>query len=98
MAFVTFWLLLAGWIAADVAWWRAADRRVRGLRGGGRLWRGLVLLFAAAMAAYIVQYGTRVFLEDLPNPFPLSIHLLAYLWHVTVLPLVVLWMVAGAIV
>jgi predicted MPP superfamily phosphohydrolase len=97
MAFVIFWLLLAGWIAANVAWWRAADRRVRLLRGG-RWWRGLVLLFAAAMAVYIVQYGTRIFLEDLPNLFPLSIHLLAYLWHLMVLPLVILWLVAGAVV
>jgi predicted MPP superfamily phosphohydrolase len=97
MAFIIFWLLLAGWITADVVWWRAADRRVRRLRAAP-LWRGLVLLFAAAMAVYILQYGTRIFLQDLPNLFPLSVHLVAYLWHLMVLPLVISWFVTAGVV
>jgi uncharacterized protein len=56
------------------------------------------LLFAAVMAVYILQYGTRLFLQDLPNLFPLPVHLLAYLWHLIVLPLVIVWLIAVAVV
>src|SRR4051812_47783532 len=97
MGLIIFCLLLVAWVAADVAWWRAADRRVRRLRGG-RWWRGFVLLFAAAMALYIVQYGTRMFVEDLPNLIPLPVHTVAYLWHLAVIPPVILCLVAATII
>ena len=81
-----FYLILAGIGLADVAWWRWADNRLRGVRGG-RLWRTLLALFVGPQVLYLAYFvvaprSSRRVHPWVPTPFLAGF----YLWSLIVLP------------
>src|SRR5690242_1439977 len=72
-------VLLLGWIAADVIWWRLADRALR-RAPWARVWRTLLAVFTGAQVLYLLVFLVAMFLEaDWSWPTPLAVA--AYMWH-----------------
>src|SRR5580704_13871778 len=96
--------LLSIFMALDLLWWRAADRRLRTLRGPGA-WRAISILcrialavFMTAMAGYLI--ASRLILRSLGSsegPAPIGFHVCVYLWHFLILPLASIWLLIVAI-
>ncbi|HSU68564.1 MAG TPA: metallophosphoesterase [Tepidisphaeraceae bacterium] len=78
-------LIYSLFIAADVVWWRFADRRLRGIRRAGAI-RAALALFIAAQCLYLLWLMVEVLLRGTRDPRPMDWGVLAYLWHVGVLP------------
>ena len=79
-------IILGAIVAADVLWWRRADRRARRWRHalGGRL---LIALFAGGQMALVVWIlGGRVLGESSLSSPPQFLSATAYVWHLVVLP------------
>ena len=74
--------LLLGWMAADVVWWRLADRAVRGARGAV-VWRVIIGVWTIAQLAYLVMFLVGMHL-DLDWWWPMPLAVAAYLWHLGV--------------
>jgi predicted MPP superfamily phosphohydrolase len=89
---IQWFSMLAGWMVADVLWWRAADRRLRPVRGA-KVWRTLLGLFVAAQLAFLLMMTIGSILDHIPQRGPLLWPVAAYVWHLFVLPLAVMWLV-----
>src|SRR5262245_48566534 len=78
--------VLVGVLAADLLWWRWADRRARRLRHalGWRLFVGLFLGGQVALALWALV-GRLPGASSLGRP-PQPLSAAAYLWHLLVLP------------
>lgn len=73
-------------MAGDVAWWRLADRRARGLRHA-RVWRSLLAAFCAFLLAYLASIvAIPTLARGSSSPVPRPVHAAVYLWHFLVLP------------
>jgi predicted MPP superfamily phosphohydrolase len=75
---------------AELYWWRKVDRRLRPLRGAP-VWRALLATWAGAMALYLVL--TCLFpmlVRRASTPIPVAAHAAVFLWHLFVLPVLVL--------
>lgn len=80
-------IILVAILAADVFWWRWADRRVREARRA-RVWRLLVALFAGGQIALVVWVvGARLPVVPAFDRPPPVLSAAGYLWHLLVLPL-----------
>jgi predicted MPP superfamily phosphohydrolase len=78
-------IILVGLLAADLFWWRRAERRMRRLRHAAA-WRLLVALFMAGQIALVVWVlAGRVPAAALGRP-PQLLSAAAYLWHLLELP------------
>src|SRR5438067_999890 len=82
---IQWFSMLAGWLLADLFWWRAADRRLRPLKGA-MLLRWLLGLFVAAQVAFILMMVIGSILDHVPQRGPLLWPVAAYVWHLFVLP------------
>lgn len=72
-------VLLLGWIAADVIWWRLADRALR-RAPWARVWRTLLGVFTGAQVLYPLVFLVAMHLDmDWSWPTPLAVA--AYMWH-----------------
>ena len=82
-----FFLILTAIVAGDVAWWRWADRRLRGGRRAA-VWRSLVAAFIGSQLLYLTFFivapraARRVHSVAAPMPFLAGF----YLWSLLVLP------------
>jgi predicted MPP superfamily phosphohydrolase len=88
-----FTLMLLGWMAADIIWWRLADRAVLRARWA-MLWRILLGLFTAAQLVYLVVFLLMGHLApDTDWGWPLPLAVVAYVWHILVVPgtLILVW-------
>jgi len=85
---VQWFSMLAGWIVADAIWWRAADRRLRPVKGA-RVWRWLLGAFMVAQLAYMVMMTVGSIVEHVPRG-PMLWPVAAYVWHLFVLPAAVM--------
>jgi predicted MPP superfamily phosphohydrolase len=86
---IRFCLMLLGWLLADLLFWWAADSQLKRLPAR-RLWRTLLALFVGIQMLYILNTFIHVFVDDLANPTPLTLHVAAYLWHLVWLPVAIL--------
>src|SRR5437879_3673636 len=86
---IQWFSMLAGWLLADVLWWRAADRRLRPLKGA-MLWRWLLGLFMATQVAFMLMMMIGSILDHIPQRGPLLWPVAAYVWHLFVLPTAVM--------
>jgi predicted MPP superfamily phosphohydrolase len=79
-------IVLASILAADVLWWRHADRRARHLRHalGWRLFIGLFICGQIALVLWILG-GRVAAASPLARP-PQLLSAAAYLWHLLILP------------
>jgi len=92
-----WYAMLIGWIAGDVVWWRAAVGRLRGFRfAGGWRW-GLHLFMAAQLGFMLFMLGGSI-ADYVPHWGPLIWSVVAYGWHLFLLPLAVVWMWGPAVV
>src|SRR5215470_1185722 len=81
-----FVIILTAILAADLLWWRRADRLARPLRRAF-WWRLLIALFMGTQMALVVWIlGRRVLAEYLPGQPPQVLSAAAYLWHLLILP------------
>src|SRR3954454_7346071 len=81
-----FVILLTAILAADLLWWRRADRLARPLRRAF-WWRLLIGLFMGgqvALALWIL--GGRALAESPLSRPPQVLSAAAYLWHLLILP------------
>ncbi|MDB5318394.1 MAG: putative hydrolase [Phycisphaerales bacterium] len=88
---IQWFSMLAGWMVADVLWWRAADRRLRPVKGA-KVWRWLLGLFMGAQVAFMLMMVVGSILEHVPQRGPLLWPVAAYVWHLFVLPAAVMAM------
>ncbi len=81
-----FSIILASILAADLLWWRRADRRARQLRHA-LLWRLFIGLFMGGQIALVLwTLGGRVpALSSLGRP-PQFLSAAGYIWHLLLLP------------
>ncbi len=91
-----FCLMLLGWFVADLLFWRVGDARLRRIPGR-KLWRVLLSAFVIVQLVYLLNTFVRVFVDDLPDFVPLTLHVAAYLWHLLLLPIAILGICIGAI-
>jgi hypothetical protein len=79
-------IILGAILAADMLWWRRADRRARQWRHALG-WRLAIALFAGGQMALVVWIlGGRVLGESSLGSTPQFLAAAAYLWHLVVLP------------
>lgn len=93
---IIFGLLLLSWIAADLAWWRRTDVRLRRLHGQW-FWRPLLGAFALFQAAYISWVLVWLPFGEPPIVLPVYLLVLAYVWHILLLPVALLIMFGPAL-
>src|SRR3954468_14790044 len=87
-------IILASVLAADLLWWRRADRRARRLRHALG-WRLLFGLFMGGQVALLVwTLGGRVPAASSLGRPPQALSAAAYLWHLLLLP--ACWAFVGA--
>ena len=80
-----FLLIITSLLAADLLWWREANRRlVRIARSGPA--RLLLWLFMAGQIAYLLWLLLGVAVEDLSDWKPIELPIAAFIWHVLLLP------------
>jgi predicted MPP superfamily phosphohydrolase len=87
---IQWFSMLLGWMVADALWWRAADRRLRPLRGAV-VWRWLLAAFMIAQLGYMLMMTVGSIVEHVPRG-PLLWPVAAYVWHLFVLPAAVMWL------
>lgn len=81
-----FSIVLAAILAADLLWWRYADRLSRPLRHA-LWWRLLIGLFMAGQVALVLWIlGGRALVAHLGSRPPPALSAGAYLWHLLILP------------
>jgi predicted MPP superfamily phosphohydrolase len=77
-------------LCADVLWWRSADRRLRPLRES-RLWRGLLGVWMGSMIVYLILLcALPAWVRRADSPVPTAFHAAVFLWHLFVLPVLIL--------
>src|SRR5258706_8297894 len=89
---IQWFSMLAGWMLADVLWWRVADRRLRPLKGA-KAWRWLLGLFVGAQVGFILMMASGSIVDHIPQRGPLLWPVAAYVWHLFVLPAAVMGLV-----
>src|SRR5258708_38086645 len=89
-----FCLMLLGWFLADLLFWRVGDARLRRIPAK-TIWRILLGAFMVVQLIYIGNTFVRVFVDDLPDFVPLTLHVAAYLWHLLLLPVAILGVCIG---
>jgi hypothetical protein len=77
----------------DCLWWLVTDLRLRGTRRAW-LWRTLIALFVGSMLAYtLIGMVEPVSIRRSRGPVPLTFQVVAYIWHILILP--VLGLIGG---
>jgi predicted MPP superfamily phosphohydrolase len=85
-----FYVILALMLAMDLAWWRYADGLLRPLRRA-RLWRGLLASFMGGQLFLLLwTVASRRFGPGFDQLTPQPLIAATYLWHLIVLPLLLL--------
>ena len=95
MLFPDLILILLLMASADALWWQSADGKLRAVRGA-RLWRTLLAIFMALQMAYLfVALALPWEIRSSRSFIPMAYHTQAYIWHMIVLPVLVLAMIWG---
>lgn len=82
-------------LVMDGLWWRRADARLRSLPWA-RLWRTLLALFIATMILCMLCFMAAPGLLRRAHGFlPLPLHAMVYLWHLLVMPITWILLLAG---
>ena len=90
-------LLILCFLAANIFWWRIADRRVS-LLPGSALWRSLLALFIGTMIVYLLMIVLWIApLRRSHSPFPIPVHTLVYLWNFLALPATLMLMLGAQV-
>jgi uncharacterized protein len=93
-----FYVILVLMLATDLAWWRCADLLLRPLKHC-RLWRALLAVFMGGQVVLLVwTVAARRFGAGFDQLTPQPLIAAAYLWHLIVLPLLLLlWLATGVV-
>jgi amino acid transporter len=97
MVFPDFILILLLMACADLLWWQSADRKLRRVRGAPQ-WRALLGIFMGLQLLYLLVALVLPWEIRRSRSFiPMTWHTQAYIWHMIVLPVLVLGMIWGRI-
>ena len=84
-----FLLIVFGMFAANFAWWLWADIKLRQFGKKVLIWRVAVALWSLAMAGmFVLMIVSRM--RDWDNVIPVGLLMFLYVWHLAVLPVVLL--------